>query len=109
MTDLTGKVIYSNVIGVRSNNTTNNEAVSIYPNIISGNTMYMEVSQALTNAKLIVSDAGGRTISQKNIGRVNKGQISSFETSSAKLPAGVYFLQVADGNESISVKRFIVK
>ncbi|RYY57169.1 MAG: T9SS type A sorting domain-containing protein, partial [Chitinophagaceae bacterium] len=33
----------------------------------------------------------------------------TIETSSAKLPSGIYFLQVLDGNESVSVKRFIVK
>ncbi|RYY59923.1 MAG: T9SS type A sorting domain-containing protein [Chitinophagaceae bacterium] len=108
MTDLTGTTTYSNVISFRTNATVS-QGINVFPNIITGNSLYMESAMAMTKATVIISDASGRAVSQKVIGKVNKGQISTIETSSYKLPAGMYFLQVVDGNENISVKRFIVK
>lgn len=108
MTDLTGTVTYSGVLSFRTNATVN-QGINVFPNIITGNSLYMESAQAMNKAVVIISDANGRAVTQKVIGKINKGQISTIETSSYKLPAGMYFLQVVDGNENISVKRFIVK
>ncbi|RYY55006.1 MAG: T9SS type A sorting domain-containing protein [Chitinophagaceae bacterium] len=108
MTDLTGVVTYSNVLSFRTNATVS-QGINIYPSIVSGTTLSMESAVAMEQAKVIISDAAGRPVSQKVIGKVSKGQVSTIETSSYKLPAGMYFLQVVNGNENIGVKRFVVK
>jgi len=108
MTDLTGTVTYSNVISIQTN-TAIAEGINVFPNIITGNSLYLETSTALNRASVIISDANGRQVNQKAIGKISKGQITTIETSTSKLPAGLYFLQVVEGNQSISVKRFIVK
>ncbi|MET0635487.1 MAG: T9SS type A sorting domain-containing protein [Chitinophagaceae bacterium] len=108
MTDLTGAVTYSNIVSFRTTAALT-QGINVFPNIITGNSLYMETASALTKAMVIISDANGRQVNQRVIGKLAKGQISTIETSSSKLPTGMYFMQVIDGNESISVKRFIVK
>ncbi|MET0634501.1 MAG: PA14 domain-containing protein [Chitinophagaceae bacterium] len=108
MTDLTGAVTYSKVISIRSTGSVS-QGINVFPNIITGNSLYMEIAEVTDKAVVIISDVNGRQVNQQLIGRLAKGQISTIETSASKLPAGMYFLQVVDGNESIGVKRFIVK
>ncbi len=108
MTDLMGKVIYSNVIGIRINSAAA-ESYNVYPTIVTNNSLYLESSVNSAKAIVTIVDAAGRTISQKNLGSLAKGQITTVETSATKLPAGMYFLQLNDGSDNITIKRFIVK
>lgn len=106
--DLTGAVIYSNVISIR-NNASVSSGVNVFPNIITGNSLNIETAAPLAKAMVIISDATGRQLNRTVIGRMSKGQVNSVETSVSKLPSGIYFLQVLDGNSNIGVQRFIVK
>ncbi len=108
MTDLTGKVTYSQVIGIRMN-TVKAAGVNIYPTILTGSTLFLETNKTINQAILTVTDVNGKTISQKNIGKVAQGQITSFSPSNSNLAKGIYFVQVSDNNEKVDVKRIIVQ
>ncbi len=108
MTDLTGAVIYSNVISIRTT-ATSAQLINMFPSIITGNTISFETAAALNKVTVVINDGNGRQVKQELIGKLVKGQVTTVETSSSRLPAGVYLLQVIDGNESVAVKRFVVK
>ena len=108
MTDIMGKVIYSNVIGIRINSAAA-ESYNVYPTVVTGTSLYLESSVNTAKVVVTIVDAAGRTVSQQNIGSLGKGQITTVVTSTSKLPVGMYFLQLKDAGDNITTKRFIVK
>jgi hypothetical protein len=108
MTDLTQKVIYSQVIGIRVN-TSKAAGVSVYPTILTGTTLYLETNKAIKQAVITVMDVNGKMISKQSIGKVAQGQITGFSPANSNLAKGIYFAQISDNNEKIDVKRFIVQ
>jgi hypothetical protein len=100
MADRNNDFTYSNIVVIR--NSTNQNAVKLYPNPTSG-TLYLEGLQGQGSYSIL--DATGRTLRQEQLD-VQKGTAVSISTSG--LSQGVYFLHYTDGNFS-GVIRFMKK
>ena len=70
--------------------------INLYPNPAHSQ-IYLEVKQDLNNAILMISDASGRQLMQKNISLLSAGERLEMELGT--LPAGCYILSVADRNK----------
>lgn len=83
----------------RSNNSDTGEEISIYPNPVGGNTLYVE--NLTTDASYSIYGIDGKA---QTIGKFNKDQ-KSIDIS--ELNIGVYFLQIRQENGKVETKKLI--
>lgn len=107
MTDLTGKITYSKIIELNSSAQAN--GVTLYPTVMTGTSLYLQSSGTLKQASVIITDAMGKLIGTKSLGRVERGQVISFAPGNGVMSKGIYLVQINDKNERIDTKRFIIQ
>ncbi|HTD93403.1 MAG TPA: T9SS type A sorting domain-containing protein, partial [Chitinophagaceae bacterium] len=108
MTDLNGKVTYSKIISLGSVAPLSS-GVTLYPTILTGSTLSIVSSTTLKEASVSITDAMGKMVGKKVLGRIESGQAINFIAGNGQLARGIYFVQINDGDNKIDTKRFIVQ
>ena len=99
--DKNGVFVYSNVVSININSTEVN-AVNVYPNPVR-DILYLNInSNQAENVKIILSDIQGRVVLQQNKNLIKGNQLIDFSTQS--LLKGSYFVTVNWINQQITQK-----
>ena len=106
--DQTGMVSYSGIISLRSINALTEGDIKLFPTVIGGTTLSITSSRTLQDVSLLILDAAGRAVLRQGGLKFNRGTVSRIETSSSKLPAGLYFLILLEKDQTMTTSRFIV-
>lgn len=108
MTDETGVVSYSSIISIQVKDA-KTTGITVFPTLVSNSTVSLRSAAALSQATVIISDATGRSISKKEIGKLPAGQTVNILLSANHIEKGIYFVQVSDNNQQVATKKIIVQ
>jgi hypothetical protein len=108
MVDQDGKFKYSNVIMIRKESRSIN-GISINPNPVTGGMATVRLTSSATNGVTFkVIDMNGKVVLQQQ-NKVYEGNNSISINNLDRLQAGIYVLQMANGDEMTSVKFSVAK
>jgi hypothetical protein len=107
MTDLSGIVTYSRVVLISGAAVDKNE-ITIFPTIVSDNTVYLKAGRSMNQALAEVLDISGKKLSTHRLGQVAAGQTVSFQPLTRQLAKGIYIVRITDGNELAGLQKIMV-
>jgi len=109
MVDKDGATSYSTIISVSFNNAAASN-VRIYPTVIENNSLYVEASQSVANARLELYDMSGSKINEKDWAVLyGRQQITVNAGHAGNLPAGAYIARLSDGQKIMAKQIVIIK
>lgn len=99
ITDLNGVVTFSAIKRLSFSRNISAD-ISVFPTIITGSSFHIKTRNTLTNAQVIVADAGGRIIHQQKIGHVTPGQVTAIQNNRLGNQKGMLIVTIktADGH-----------
>lgn len=103
--ELTGAVVYSSVIVLKSVNKSGIQIVGIYPNPVTNNSSIQISTDKAANFQIVIIDGQGRRVAAEN--RALGVGVTSLPLNTLKLANGTYYLNVISNNESIGSMKFI--
>jgi hypothetical protein len=103
VTNMTGKVSYSQVIYFKDDNTTTNKELNIYPNVIQSGASIQVNSDATIKSKVQVVDYAGRVVYNSDV-NLNKGTNSFYLDVAGKLAKGNYVVVLPVNGTQLSQK-----
>jgi hypothetical protein len=105
MNDLQGTPSYSKIIQIPAVS----KQTRIFPTLVQNNVVYINNTRLLNKATVLISDMTGRLLARKSLGLLPAGQTSSLFLDYLKMPAGVYAIQLLDGNELCITERIVIR
>lgn len=104
--DLDGKYRYSNIVNIKGNK---GNIIEVYPNPVENNTLYIRLSEELSDKTLYFTFMDYTTKKVKSIqkGRSDNSQIQIFDISN--LAAGLFVLSCTDYDGNILMNKVIEK
>jgi len=103
VTNMSGKVSYSQVIYFKDDNTSANKELNIYPNVIQSGASIQVNSDAALRSKLQVVDYAGRVVYNADV-NLNKGINSFYLDVSGKIARGNYVVMLPVNGTQLSQK-----
>ena len=107
ITDLTGIVTYSKILSVRLN-VSSQQAVKIYPTIVTNNCFSIVVNEPAKKAEIIIADLNGRIIKRQSAGNIASGTPIKISTENIR-SKGIYFVSVTTNDARPSVGKIIIQ
>jgi hypothetical protein len=105
MVDKNGAASYSTIISLSLHNA---RTIRIYPTVIENNSLFVESSQSVANARLELFDMSGNKVNEKDWTALDGRQQVSINTGrSGSLSAGAYIARLSD-SQSILAKQIVI-
>jgi hypothetical protein len=103
VTNMSGKISYSQVIYFKDDNTTTNKELNIYPNVIQSGASVQVNSDAAMKSNVQVVDYSGRVVYKTDV-NLSKGTNSFYLDVSGKLSKGSYVVVLPVNGTQLSQK-----
>lgn len=103
VTNMSGKVSYSQVIYFKDDNTTTNKELNIYPNVIQSGASIQVNSDAAMKSKVQLVDYAGRVVYNSDV-NLNKGTNSFYLDVAGKVAKGNYVVVLPVNGTQLSQK-----
>jgi len=103
VTNMSGKVSYSQVIYFKDDNTTANNELNIYPNVIQSGASIQVNSDAAMKSKVQIVDYAGRVVYNSDV-NLNKGTNSFYLDVAGKIAKGNYVVVLPVNGTQLSQK-----
>jgi hypothetical protein len=103
VTNMSGKISYSQVIYFKDDNTTTNKELNIYPNVIQSGASVQVNSDAAMKSNVQVVDYSGRVVYKTDV-NLSKGTNSFYLDISGKLSKGSYVVVLPVNGTQLSQK-----
>ncbi|MFT3949189.1 MAG: PA14 domain-containing protein [Agriterribacter sp.] len=107
ITDLTGVVTYSKIVSVRLN-VSSQQAVNIYPTVITNNYFSIAVNKTANKAEIIIADLSGRIIKRQSVGNIVAGNPVKISTENMRAK-GIYLVSVTTNDVQVSTGKIIIQ
>lgn len=110
MVDEAGIITYSTVVVVNIyNQTAGTASISVFPAIVTNNTVSIRSAASMKQTEVIVYNTNGVAIAKKSLGKVQAGQVVTFNPAGYNLPKGAYFIQVSQQEQLVTTQKIIVQ
>ncbi|PVD51183.1 hypothetical protein DC498_16175 [Terrimonas sp.] len=107
ITDLTGVVTYSKIVSVRLK-VLSQQAVNIYPTVVTNNYFSIAVNKTTGKAEIIIADLSGRIVKRQSAGNITAGTPVKITTENIQAK-GIYFVSVTTNDAQISTGKIIIQ
>jgi hypothetical protein len=110
MVDETGVITYSTVVVITIySRSEGNAAITVFPTVVTNNTISIRSAASMKETEVVVYNTNGVAIAKKSLGKVQAGQVVTFNPAGNNLAKGAYFIQVSQQEQLVTTQKIIVQ